>query len=70
VAQHGSIMKKVIAIVSAAVFMMAMFSSCSSQYHTTADGFRYKKAGKGYHWEYNKGLLTKKTGKPSCVDSW
>lgn len=69
-AHHGNVMKKVIATVSAAVFMMAMFSSCSSQYHTTADGFRYKKAGKGYHWESNKGRLTKKTGTPGCAKSW
>ena len=55
---------------AAILFLMTSLSSCASSYHTTADGFNYKKAGKGYHWESHNGKITKKRGTPNCATSW
>tara|TARA_B110000046_G_C12997482_1_gene400653 strand:+ start:257 stop:496 length:240 start_codon:yes stop_codon:yes gene_type:complete len=55
---------------AAILFLMTSLSSCTSSYHTTADGFNYKKAGKGYHWESHNGKITKKKGTPNCATSW
>tara|TARA_R110002167_G_scaffold48158_2_gene142352 strand:+ start:75 stop:320 length:246 start_codon:yes stop_codon:yes gene_type:complete len=56
--------------IAAVMFVITSLSSCASSYHTTADGFNYKKAGKGYHWESHNGKVTKKKGTPSCVKNW
>lgn len=56
--------------IASIIFVIALLSSCASQYYTTTDGFSYKKAGKGYHWESHNGKVTKKKGTPSCVKNW
>ncbi len=56
--------------IAAVMFVITSLSSCASPYHTTADGFTYRKAGKGYHWEYKNGRVTKQTGAPDCVKNW
>jgi len=55
---------------AAILFLMTSLSSCASSYHTTADGFNYKKASKGYHWESHNGKIAKKRNTPNCATSW
>ena len=56
--------------IASIIFVIALLSSCASQYYTTTDGFSYKKAGKDYYWESKNGVVTKKKGTPTCVKSW
>ena len=56
--------------IAAVMFVITSLSSCGSQYHTTSSGHTFKKAGKGYHWEYKNGTVTKKKGTPNCVRNW
>tara|TARA_R110002153_G_scaffold32343_3_gene97898 strand:- start:707 stop:937 length:231 start_codon:yes stop_codon:yes gene_type:complete len=56
--------------IAAVMFVITSLSSCASPYHATADGFTYKKASKGTHWQYKDGKVTKQKGVPNCVKSW
>ena len=56
--------------IAAVMFVITSLSSCASPYHATADGFTYKKAGKGYHWESHNGKIAKKRNTPNCATSW
>tara|TARA_R100001369_G_scaffold70724_1_gene98454 strand:+ start:192 stop:383 length:192 start_codon:yes stop_codon:yes gene_type:complete len=63
-------MKNIIVLIIGALALMTMFSSCASQYHTTSDGYTYKKTSKSNHWQYKNGKVTKQTGKTSCAGAW
>tara|TARA_R110000744_G_scaffold12376_5_gene36846 strand:- start:4168 stop:4383 length:216 start_codon:yes stop_codon:yes gene_type:complete len=56
--------------IAAVMFVITSLSSCASSYHTTSSGHTFKKAGKGYHWEYKNGRVTKQRGTPDCVRNW
>lgn len=63
-------MKNIIVLIIGALVLMTMFSSCASQYHTTSDGYTYKKATKGNHYQFKNGKVTKRQGKSNCVNAW
>jgi len=45
--------------IAAVMFVITSLSSCASPYHTTADGFNYKKAGKNHHYQSKNGVVTR-----------
>ena len=61
-------MKKSISITMAVLVLL--LSSCASNIHTTSNGHTFKKAGKNHHYQSKNGIVTRKKGKPTCVDSW
>tara|TARA_R110001592_G_scaffold5912_9_gene32236 strand:- start:7833 stop:8081 length:249 start_codon:yes stop_codon:yes gene_type:complete len=57
-------------IVITTLFLVTMFSSCSVRTHTTADGQRWKSAGKNHHYQSKNGVITRESGVPACVRNW
>jgi hypothetical protein len=56
--------------VIASLCVIALMSSCSVTTHTTADGQRWKSAGKNHHYQIKNGIVTRQKGTPSCVQNW
>jgi len=56
--------------IAAVMFVITSLSSCSVRTHTTADGQRWKSAGKNHHYQSKNGVVTRERGVPNCVKNW